>query len=94
MVRTRLEQNTVPMNDGLTALLARAVDRSGFPLHMMASGAGHDAMVLAPHLPCAMLFVRSPGGVSHHPDEKVLASDVAAALATGRQLIEDLAHHD
>ena len=92
--RWRLEQNAVPMNDGLTALLARAVDRGGFPLHMMASGAGHDAMILAPHMPCAMLFLRSPGGVSHHPDENVLESDVAAALATGSQLIEDLAHHD
>jgi allantoate deiminase len=92
--RWRLEQNAVPMNDGLTALLARAVDRGGFPLHMMASGAGHDAMILAPHMPCAMLFLRTPGGVSHHPDENVLESDVAAALATGSQLIEDLAHDD
>jgi allantoate deiminase len=30
--------------------------------------------------PMAMLFVRSPGGVSHHPDEAVLPGDVAAAL--------------
>jgi len=60
----------------------------------MPSGAGHDAMVLAPHMPAAMLFVRSPGGVSHHPDESVLEPDVAAALAAGRQLIEDLARHD
>jgi allantoate deiminase len=27
-----------------------------------------------------MLFLRSPGGVSHHPDERVRPEDVRAAL--------------
>ena len=30
--------------------------------------------------PMAMLFLRSPGGISHHPDERVLPEDVAIAL--------------
>ena len=30
--------------------------------------------------PMAMLFLRSPGGVSHHPDERVLPEDVAVGL--------------
>jgi allantoate deiminase len=30
--------------------------------------------------PMAMLFLRSPGGVSHHPDESVRPEDVAIAL--------------
>ncbi len=30
--------------------------------------------------PMAMLFVRSPGGVSHSPEETVLADDVTAAI--------------
>jgi hypothetical protein len=30
--------------------------------------------------PMAMLFVRSLGGVSHHPDERVLLEDVAVGL--------------
>ena len=93
-VHTRLDQPTVLMNDGLTVLLSRAVDRSGSPLHMMTSGAGHDAIILAPHMPVAMLFLRSPGGISHHPDETVNDADVAAALSAGRQLLDDLAHHD
>jgi allantoate deiminase len=49
----------------------------------MVSGAGHDAMILAERVPAAMLFLRSPGGISHHPDETVLATDVAAALTAG-----------
>jgi len=31
--------------------------------------AGHDAGVLARHVPAAMLFVRNPTGISHHPEE-------------------------
>ena len=48
----------------------------------LASGAGHDAMVLAlAGVPTAMLFVRSlNGGVSHHPDELSSAEDVALAV--------------
>ena len=38
----------------------------------LVSGAGHDAAVMAAMAPMAMLFLRSPGGVSHHPDESVL----------------------
>jgi allantoate deiminase len=57
----------------------------------MPSGAGHDAIVMAGRLPTAMLFVRSPGGVSHHPDESVLTEDVAAALHVGREFLLRLA---
>ena len=75
----------------MTARLYRAVERCGYPLHSMSSGAGHDAMIVAGCMPVAMLFIRSPGGVSHHPDESVLVADVAAALETGLTFLEDLA---
>ena len=59
----------------------------------MPSGAGHDAMILAARMPVAMLFLRRPGGISHHPDESVLTRDVAAALAVGGALLDDLESH-
>jgi allantoate deiminase len=93
-VEVRLDQAAVPMDGAMTALVARAVERSGWPVHRMPSGAGHDAMILAPHVPTAMLFVRSPGGISHHPGETVHEADVAAALAAGGQLLRDLAERD
>jgi allantoate deiminase len=37
-----------------------------------------------------MLFLRSPGGISHHPDETVLVEDVASALITGKAFLEKL----
>ena len=87
---SRLDQPSVAMDERLTAALARAVEDSGHPVHRMHSGAGHDAMILARRMPAAMLFLRSPGGISHHPDESVLVEDVAAALATGARFLEEL----
>jgi allantoate deiminase len=78
--RTLLEQPAVPMDERLSAELLEAVEAAGFPPRTMPSGAGHDAMVMATRLPTAILFLRSPGGISHHPDEAVLEEDVEAAL--------------
>lgn len=85
-----LDRNAVRMDEGLTAALAKAVESAGYPVHRMTSGAGHDAMVIAPHVPSAMLFLRSPGGISHHPDEAVLAADVDAALSAGIAFVRHL----
>jgi N-carbamoyl-L-amino-acid hydrolase len=48
----------------------------------LASGAGHDAGILAAAgVESGMLFVRSQnGGVSHHPDELTTDEDVALAV--------------
>ncbi len=85
-----MDQATVPMNAGLCDALASAVSAAGYPVHRMTSGAGHDAMILAPCVPSTMLFLRSPGGISHHPDESVLTEDVAAALEVGRRFIAEM----
>ena len=47
------------MDDGLQKLLADAAEKvAPGDWQSMPSGAGHDAQILAPHLPTAMLFVR------------------------------------
>ena len=56
----------------------------------MVSGAGHDAMILAERVPTTMIFLRSPGGISHHPDESVRPQDVENALAAGRAFLRHL----
>jgi allantoate deiminase len=85
-----LDQATVAMDSALVRMLERAVANSGRAIHRMPSGAGHDAMIVARRMPAAMLFLRSPGGISHHPDESVLAEDVAAALEVGMGFLEQL----
>ena len=87
----QLDQSAVPMDERLTALLGVAIEAAGFPLKRMTSGAGHDAIVMAGALPTALLFLRSPGGISHHPDESVREEDVEAALHTGREFLLRLA---
>jgi hydantoinase/carbamoylase family amidase len=59
----------VALDEGLQAALVEAAEAEGASFRRMPSGAGHDAMVLAHHVPSAMLFVPSRGGVSHSPDE-------------------------
>jgi allantoate deiminase len=86
----QLEQPAVPLDARLAALLSQAAARAGFPARRMTSGAGHDAMILAPIVPSAMLFLRSPGGLSHHPDETVLPQDVEAALTTAMEFLARL----
>ncbi len=90
-VRQTSQQASVPMDAALTASLARAVETAGCTPHPMPSGAGHDAMILAPHVPTAMLFLRTPAGLSHHPAEAVSAGDVQAAIATLAHLLPLLA---
>jgi allantoate deiminase len=77
------------MNPSMVDALARALEATGYPFHRMPSGAGHDAMIVARKLPAGMLFLRSPNGISHDPDESVLEEDVAAALAAGARFLED-----
>ncbi len=70
----------VPADDRLSDLLASAVREAGIEPRRLVSGAGHDAAVMASLAPMAMLFVRSPGGISHHPAESVRRDDVEVAL--------------
>ena len=44
------------------------------------SRAGHDGMAIADVTGVGMLFMRNPGGISHHPDESVSVGDVAAGI--------------
>ena len=80
-VDRRQDHPAVPTDPELTHLLADAVRTSGIETKRLVSGAGHDAAVIAGIAPTTMLFLRSPGGISHHPDERVEPADVRAALA-------------
>jgi allantoate deiminase len=86
----QLEQPGVLLNPHLADMLQSAATQTGSSNRRMTSGAGHDAMILAPVIPSAMLFLRSPGGLSHHPDETVLPQDVEAAIATAMEFLLQL----
>lgn len=61
--------NPVPLDANMQARLADACAATAVGHISILSGAGHDAMVLAPRLPTGMLFVPSRNGMSHAPSE-------------------------
>jgi allantoate deiminase len=89
--RTLLSQHAVAMDSFLTEQIEQAIQKAGCEPHRMASGAGHDAMILAEKIPAAMIFLRTPGGISHDPAESVHLDDVAKALECGHHLLTQLA---
>lgn len=93
-IHEHMQQTAVPLDKSLLRLLEDAVDATGTPVMRMVSGAGHDAMVVAPHMPAAMLFLRSPGGISHSPKETVNVEDVAIALEAGANFLNALADRE
>jgi allantoate deiminase len=86
----KLDQPAVPMDGHLQSLLAAAMRDLGYSPYKLQSGAGHDAMILAQRMRAAMLFLRSPGGISHNPAEAVFPEDVEAALKVGLRFLERL----
>lgn len=91
-IQSETHHAAVPMDATLQSHLEAAITASGLPTHRLVSGAGHDAAILARMTPTSLLFVRSPGGISHHPDESVLEADVSAALDVMLRYLEQLSH--
>ena len=70
----------------------RAVSSLSLPLHIMPSGAGHDAMKLHKVMPQAMLFVRGQNsGISHNPLESTTSDDIQLAIDATTHLLNELA---
>ena len=87
-----LSQPAVAMDPFLVDQIHDAIRSADCQPHRMTSGAGHDAMILAEKVPAAMIFLRSPGGISHDPAESVEVEDVAKALDCGVHLLDQLAN--
>jgi beta-ureidopropionase / N-carbamoyl-L-amino-acid hydrolase len=70
---------------GLRARLEAAARDRGIAAGDLPSYAGHDAGILAPERPAAMVFVRNPTGASHTPSESAAEGDCLA----GAQVLAD-----
>jgi N-carbamoyl-L-amino-acid hydrolase len=81
-----------PFDAGLRDRLAAVLsDGDGRPAPVLATGAGHDAGILAAAgVPTAMLFVRNPTGVSHSPAEHAERDDCLAGVEALARAIETL----
>ena len=76
------------MTPALGNLIEKAAAELGASSASMPSGAGHDAMVVARHIPSAMLFVPSIGGRSHHISEDTSDADIVLGAQVLLRAIE------
>ena len=85
-----LEQPAVMCDPLLSDFLQDALEDAKLKALRLPSGAGHDAMVMATLTRSAMLFIRSPNGLSHHPDESVIPADAGKALEVALGFVDKL----
>jgi allantoate deiminase len=67
------------MDERIVQALEAAAKVTGEPFMEMPSGAAHDTMCVADHVPTAMVFVPCRDGVSHSPEEDADPADSALA---------------
>jgi allantoate deiminase len=84
-------QTSVACSPHLMNVFARAVAEACYPDIALASGAGHDAAIMAQITEIAMLFVRCERGISHSPAEAVAIEDVAVAIEVTERFLSLLA---
>ncbi|MEM8932856.1 MAG: allantoate amidohydrolase [Acidobacteriota bacterium] len=84
-------QDAVAADPRLSMLLTEAAEGRGIETDTLVVGAGHDALIMARRMPIAMLLLRTPHGISHHPDEAVLPDDVDAAFRVMVDFVQRLA---
>ncbi len=70
----------IAFDSGLVGLAAEACEQVTGTRFELPSGALHDAASMAPHMPTAMIFSPSIGGISHARDEDTSEEDLRAAV--------------
>lgn len=81
----------VDFDHALTDRLSGVLRPRFGPVPLLASGAGHDAGILAATVPTAMIFVRNPTGHSHTPAESATTADCVAGARALAAVLADLA---
>lgn len=82
------ENRSVPCAPSISSRIANAIKSTGFAVHELPSGAGHDGMATADIADIGMIFVRCRGGLSHHPDEHVELDDTEVGARVLLRTIE------
>jgi allantoate deiminase len=75
------ENHATPCDAALTADLRKSLTAITGSQLTLASGAGHDGVVISQICPIAMLFLRCRDGLSHHPDEFASTEDIGTGIA-------------
>ncbi len=67
-----------PFDPACVELVRQASARLGYPAREIVSGAGHDAVYVARHIPTAMIFTPCKDGLSHNEAESIEPSEAEA----------------
>jgi hydantoinase/carbamoylase family amidase len=81
------------LDPGLVDAVERAARTEGASAKRLPSGAGHDAMVVGRHVPAAMIFVPSRGGISHSPEEYSHPGDVEVGMGVLASTLRESLRH-
>jgi N-carbamoyl-L-amino-acid hydrolase len=76
--RTLARFDPTPFDTGMVDRIHGIAERLGYSTRRIASGAGHDAQIMARICPTAMIFVPSVDGISHNIQEYTKAEDCEA----------------
>ena len=67
-----------PFDPACVDLVRQGAARLGYPTREIVSGAGHDAVYVARHIPTAMIFTPCKDGLSHNEAESIEPSEAEA----------------
>ena len=67
-----------PFDPGCVDLVRQAARRLGYSTREIVSGAGHDAIYVARHVPSAMIFTPCKDGLSHNEAESIEPAEAEA----------------
>lgn len=85
-----LALDPVALDPTLVAAVERAASAEGASCRRLASGAGHDAMLMSRHVPTAMIFVPSADGISHSPDEYTRPGELELGMRVLSSCVNEL----
>ena len=81
----------VVFDSGMIDLVTKTAQALGLSVKSMPSGAGHDAGLIAPMAPTAMIFVPSVNGISHNVKEYTAPDDIENGANVLLQVLLQLA---
>ena len=79
-IATHWKSPATPFDSACVELVEEATKGFGYAYERIVSGAGHDAIHLARHVPTAMVFIPCVDGLSHNEAEDALPEDVTCGV--------------
>lgn len=83
-------EQPVALNQELMEVIRRKCEDCGLSYRVMPSGAGHDAMNIAPYIPTAMIFIPCVDGISHNLREYVTEENLRNSLQILYEVVLDI----